>query len=315
VTLSIPSRYHSGDLAAKVLILGSTGFFGRAVAHAILDAGYQVRALVRDVGRAGALRVRGAELVVGDATHAPSLHAAAAGVDAIVDLVAVRRNRPQTFLAVNMESPRLVGEAAQANNVKKVVFVSAIGARPDPKYEYLVSRWAGEEALKRTGAPYVILRFSFILGEDGGVVDDFERAVHLGPIIVIPGSGEQHLQPIIREDAARCVVEAIGRADLYGQTLELGGPEILTYSQLFGFFCQARGIKKPRIPLPAALLMPGAAILEIFMNNPVATPTELKAIVEDNVAPSLDTVLVNFNFRAHSPSQWATTHWRDRTVK
>src|SRR5207302_8628841 len=175
----------------------------------------------------------------------PSAHAAAAGVDAIVDMVAVRRNRPQTFLAVNMESPRLVGEAAQANNVKKVVFVSAIGARPDPKYEYLVSRWAGEEALKRTGAPYVILRFSFILGEDGGVVDDFERAAHLGPIIVIPGSGEQHLQPIIREDAARCVVEAIGRADLYGQTLELGGPEILT----------------------------------------------------------------------HSPSQWATTHWRDRTVK
>src|SRR5437016_3272322 len=85
--------------------------------------------------------------------------------------MAARPTRPPTFLAGNMESPRLVGEAAQANNVKKVVFVSAIGARPDPKYEYLVSRWAGEEALKRTGAPYVILRFSFILGEDGGVVD------------------------------------------------------------------------------------------------------------------------------------------------
>jgi uncharacterized protein YbjT (DUF2867 family) len=157
-----------------------------------------------------------------------------------------------------------------------------------------------------------VLRFSFILGEDGGIVDDFERAANFGPVIVIPGDGEQHSQPIIREDAARCVIEAISRADLYGQTVELGGPEILTYEQLFDFFATARGITKPRIKLPIPLLMPGAAVIGAVMSDPIVTPDELRTIAVDNIAKSLDAVLQHFNFRANSPSAWAQTHWRSR---
>jgi NADH dehydrogenase len=251
--------------------------------------------------------------MVGDATDPNALAAACKDCAAVVSLVAVRRNRPQTFLEVNIEGPRLLGEAAKAAGVTKVIFVSAIGAQPDSRYRYLASRWAGEQALQRTGIACTILRFSFILGEDGGVVDDFERAANFGPVVVIPGNGEQHSQPIIREDAARCVVEAISRVDLYGQTVELGGPEILTYEQLFNFFAAARGVTKPRVKVPIPLLMPGAAVLGAVMSNPIVTPDELRTIAVDNIAKSLDAVLQNFNFRANSPSAWAQTHWRSRS--
>jgi len=293
-------------------VLGSTGFFGRAVSHGVLDAGYQLRVLVRNQAAAGALRVRGAEVQIGDATDPAALAAACKDCAAVVSLVAVRRNRPQTFLEVNVEAPRLLGEAAKAAGVTKVIFVSAIGAQPDARYQYLASRWAGEQALQRTGIPSTVLRFSYILGEDGGIVDDFERAANFGPVVVIPGSGEQHSQPIIREDAARCVVEALSRVDLYGQTIDLGGPEILTYQQLFNFFAAARGITKPQVKVPAALLMPGAAVVGAVMSNPIVTPDELRTVVMDNIAQSLDAVLQHFNFRPNSPSAWAQTHWRSR---
>lgn len=299
-------------LADRILVLGSTGFFGRAVAHGVLDAGYQLRVLVRNQAGAGPLRVRGAEVVVGDATDPAALAAACRDCACVVDLVAVRRNRPQTFLDVNIEGPRLLGEAAKAAGVTKVVLVSAIGAQPDARFKYLASRWAGEQALQRTGIPFTILRFSYILGEDGGVVDDFERAAALGPVVIIPGSGEQHSQPIVREDAARCVVEAIGRADLYGQVLELGGPEILTYQQLFNLFASARGLRKPQVKVPALLLMPGAAVIGGVMSEPIVTPDELRMVVQDNIAPGLDAVMRHFNFRPSSPSAWAQTHWRAR---
>jgi NADH dehydrogenase len=297
-------------LADRILVLGSTGFFGRAVTHGVLDAGYQLRVLVRNQAAAAPLRVRGAEVMVGDATDPNALAAACKDCAAVVSLVAVRRNRPQTWLDVNIEAPRLLGEAAKAAGVTKVIFVSAIGANPDARYKYLASRWAGEQALQRTGIPCTVLRFSFILGEDGGIVDDFERAANFGPVVVIPGSGEQHSQPIIREDAARCVIEAISRVDLYGQTVELGGPEILTYEQLFNFFATARGITKPRVKVPIPLLMPGAVVLGAVMSNPVVTADELKSLGLENIAKSLDSVLSHFNFRANSPSAWAQTHWR-----
>jgi NADH dehydrogenase len=307
-------RYDSSDLAAKVLLLGSTGFLGRAVAHSLLDAGYEVRALVRDHSKAAALRARGAELMGGDATSSESLAAACTGCVAVVSLVAVRRDRPQTFLEVNIEAPRRLGEAALAAGVKKVVFVSAVGARPDPKLRYLVSRWAGEEALKRTGVPYTILRFSFILGQDGGVVDDFERAANVGPVIVIPGDGQSRFQPIIRDDAAHCIVTAIGRDDLTGTSVDLGGPEILTYEQMFGFFTQARGIKKPQVNVPVQLLKPGAAVMELLMPNPIVTTDELRTLAIENIAGSLDVVNSTFGFRPSSPSAWAPVNWKVKSA-
>jgi uncharacterized protein YbjT (DUF2867 family) len=70
------------------------------VAHKILDAGHQLRVLVRDPLKAAAYKVRGAQVMVGDALNPQSVAQAAQGVEHIVSLVAVRRNRPQSYLAV-----------------------------------------------------------------------------------------------------------------------------------------------------------------------------------------------------------------------
>src|SRR3989454_1042356 len=127
---------------ARILLLGSTGFVGRGVAHKILDGGHQLRVLVRDPMKAAAFKVRGAQVVVGDALNPVSVTQAAQGVEHIISLVAVRRNRPQSYLAVNVDGPRILGQAAQAAGVRSVVFVSAIGSKLDPHFKYLTPRAA-----------------------------------------------------------------------------------------------------------------------------------------------------------------------------
>jgi NADH dehydrogenase len=295
---------------ARILLLGSTGFFGRGVAHKLIDGGHQLRVLVRDPMKAAAFKIRGAQVVIGDALNPAAVTQAAEGVEYIISLVAVRRNRPQSYLAVNVDGPRIMAEAAKAAGVHSVVFVSAIGARLDAHYKYLTSRWMGEQELAKSGVAGTILRFSFVLAEEGGVLTDFERAANFGPFLIIPGNGQAQLQPILREDAARCVVETIGRPELLGKIVELGGPEVVTYETMFDWFIQARGIKKRKLKLPVGLLIPGAIVMEALSTNPVATPDEINTIQLANVADGIDSVSSHYGWRPTSPSGWAPANWK-----
>jgi uncharacterized protein YbjT (DUF2867 family) len=298
---------------ARILLLGSTGFFGRGVAHKLIDGGHQLRVLVRDPMKAAAFKIRGAQVMVGDALNPSAVTQAAQGVEHIISLVAVRRNRPQSYLAVNVDGPRIMAQAAKAAGVTSVVFVSAIGARLDAHYKYLTSRWMGEQELAKSGVAGTILRFSFVLAEEGGVLTDFERAANFGPFLIIPGSGQAQMQPILREDAARCVVETIGHPELLGKIVELGGPEVVTYETMFDWFIQARGIKKPKLKLPVALLIPGAMIMETLSTNPVVTPDEINTIQLPNVADGIDSVSTHYGWRPTAPSQWAPINWKKPT--
>jgi len=293
-------------------LLGSTGFVGRGVAHKLLDAGYQVRVLVRDQLKAAAYKVRGAEVVVGDVLDPNAVASACAGMDGVVDLVAVRRNRPQAFTSINIDSARVVAEAAKSQNVKSMVFVSAVGSELKPRFKYLTSRWIGEQEVMKSGMPAIVLRFTLIIADDGGVLHDFERAAEFGPLLIVPGKGDARFQPILREDAARCIVEAIPRSDLLGRTLDLGGPEIFTYNELFEMFCHARGITKRKVHVPGALLTPGAGLMEFLLKDPIATPDEIRTIQKDNLAAGLDVVASYFSFKATSPRTWIPEHWKPR---
>jgi len=296
---------------ARILLLGSTGFVGRGVAHKFLDGGHQLRVLVRDPMKAAAFKVRGAQVVVGDALNPSDVVQAAQGVEHIVSLVAVRRNHPQSYLAVNVDGARILGEAAKAAGARSVVMVSAIGARLDAHYRYFTSRWMGEQELAKTGVAGTILRFSFVLAEEGGILNDFERAV-VGPFAIIPGSGQAQLQPILREDAARCVVEAIMKPELLGKIIELGGPEVVTYETVFNWFLQARGIKKPKLKVPVLLLTPAATVMQVLMRDPPITTDEINMIQSPNIASGIDAVSSYFGWRPTAASSWAPVNWQKK---
>ena len=294
---------------ARVLLLGSTGFFGRGVAHKLIDGGHQLRVLVRDPMKAAAFKARGAQLIVGDALNPAAVLQAAQGCEHIISLVAVRRNRPQSFLAVNVDGPRIMAETAKAVGAKSVVLVSNIGARLDPKYKYFTSRWMGEQELAKTGVAGTILRFSMVLAEEGGSLNDFERLSSFGPVVIIPAYGEIQLQPILREDASRCVVEAIDKPELLGKIVELGGPELVTFSTLYGWFLDSRRIRKPRLTVPPGLLIPGATVMEVLMKDPLVTPDEIRMFGLPNTADGIDSVSTHFGWRPTAPSSWVPQHW------
>ena len=167
------------------------------------------------------------------------------------------------------------------------------------------------QELAKSGIPGSILRFSLVLAEEGGILDFFQRTSAFGPFVIIPGNGKTQMQPILREDAARCVVEAIGKADLLGKIIELGGPEVVTSETIYDWFLTARGIKKPKLHVPPELLKPGAAFMELVQDDPIATPDEIASTQLPNIADGLDSVTAHELGPARKCAAFADDHFLD----
>ena len=96
---------------------------------------------------------------------------------------------------------------------------------------YFRAKWAAEQTVRGCGIEHVILRPSFVFGPDGGVLPRFLRIARLRPVTPVIGPGTQRVQPIWIDDLVRAVrLAARGRR---GGLVELGGPEVVTWNELW----------------------------------------------------------------------------------
>lgn len=171
----------------KILVTGATGKVGSRLARRLADRGHHVRALVRDPGRADALRRHSVELVRGDLLDVASLAAAVLGVDAVVHCAAFFRGAtPEQAHAVNDVGTQHLASAARAASVQRFVFTStglvygANGGRPareddpcSPVPGYPASKLAAERALFAVdGLDVRVLRLPFVYGDGDPHVEE-----------------------------------------------------------------------------------------------------------------------------------------------
>ena len=254
-----------------ILVTGGTGFVGPRVVHALRAAGKDVRCLVRRPDRAATLETWGCELAVGDVTDAASLQAAAAGCDAVVHLVAIIAGKPADFERVMVEGTGNVLAAAQAAGVRRFVLMSALGTGEETKglVPYYGAKWAMEQATKASGLEHVIFRPSFVFGTTGGVLPLFVRQVRWSPVTAVVGNGERRLQPIWVDDVAAHFAEAVDLPAAANRTFDLGGPDQVTWNELYARIAHALGKRRRQAHLPTGLVRIGAAAAELLPKPPI----------------------------------------------
>ena len=274
-----------------ILVTGGTGFVGGHVVRALLDAGKPVRCLVRDPGRAGELEGLGSELVEGDMTEPETLRGAVEGVESVVHLVAIRQGKRSEFEAVMSRGTRALLDEARRAGVRRFVHMSALGTTEETKdiVPYYGAKWDMEQAVRGSGLPHVIFRPSFVFAPDGGILPTFRKLAKLTPVTPIAGSGEQRLQPIWAEDLAACFVRALDDDGVTNRTLELGGPDVVSWNTLWERLKQALGVRRPSLHVPMALMRANALVTERLPGNIPLTRDLLKMMeVGDNVVTGDD---------------------------
>jgi NADH dehydrogenase len=232
-----------------VTVLGGTGFLGRYVVPALLAHGARVRACgqsetsgrhLKPLGNLGQI-----QLIAADVRNAASVARAVTGADMVVNLVGSFDN----LNAVQHLGAANVAKAAASAGCGALVHVSAIGADTGSAAEYGRSKAAGEAAVLKAFPPAVILRPSIVFGREDAFINRFAGLIRMLPVVPVIGAGTR-FQPVFVGDVARAVVAALTGPKLAGQTLELGGPQIMTMRGLNEWIAAAIGRDPAFVDVP-----------------------------------------------------------------
>jgi uncharacterized protein YbjT (DUF2867 family) len=268
-----------------ILVTGGTGFIGPKVVHALRAEQREVRCLVRKSTRTGTLEAWGCELVEGDVTDADSLRAAVEGCDTVVHLVSIISGRRTDFRRVMIEGTQNLVAAAEAGGVRRFVLMSALGVSEETRtlVPYYASKWAMEQTVQASGLEHVIFRPSFVFGRDGGALPLFVRQVRWSPVTPVIGSGKRLLQPIWVDDVAAFFAAAVDLPAAANRTYELGGPDRVSWNELYERIARTFGKRRTRMHVPVSLARVGAAAVERLPKAPLTRDQLTMLEAGDNV--------------------------------
>lgn len=269
----------------KVAITGATGFVGQCLVKRFADAGHEVVALGRREPRADSASGQGVRFVQADVVNRSSLSAAFDGCDLVVHLVGIiREGRGATFDLVHVQGTANVLDEAAAAGAGRLIHMSACGTHPQAASRYHQSKWAAEEAVRSSRLSWTVFRPSLIFGRGDGFTTMLIDLVRRAPVIPIIGPGTNLFQPIAVEDVAEAFLAAAEDPSHAGKTLELGGPDRLSFETIIRLIASEMGSTKPMAHLPVWLMAAAAGVLSKIVPGFPLTPDQLTMLREDNIA-------------------------------
>jgi NADH dehydrogenase len=276
----------------KVFVTGGTGFIGPKIVHALRAQDRDVRALARSPARGAQLASWGAELASGDVTDPVSVRTAMEGCSHVVHLVALLRGSAQDFHRVMTEGFRNVLAAAKEQRAERVILMSALGTNDATKdlVPYYRAKWQMEQDLEASGLDYVIVRPSFVFGPDGGALPTFVRQVKVSPVVTVIGPGLQRSQPIWVEDVAAYFARAIDNPQAANRTFEIGGPDVVTWNELYERIARVLGKRRRLVHVPFGVARTGARLTQRLPGAPLSVDQVTMLQGGDNVVSSPDAV-------------------------
>jgi NADH dehydrogenase len=275
----------------KILVTGGTGFVGPRIVHALRSEGRDVRVLVRHPDHGGPVAGLGVELVTGDVTNPASLRGAVEGCTHVIHLVAILKGRPQDFERVMTQGTRNVIAAAKNAGVERFVLMSALGTTAETKdlVPYFRAKWAMEQDTASSGLEHTIFRPSFVFGK-GGALSTFVKQVRYSPVVTVIGSGKQRIQPIWIDDVAAHFARALDTPAAANKTFEIGGPDVVTWDELYRTIARVLGKRRGLAHVPAAVARAGARLTQWAPGAPLTTDQIAMIEAGDNVVTTTDAV-------------------------
>ena len=168
--------------------------------------------------------------------------------DALVHLIGIGKQSSKYNFEDNIDLTKNMIKTCKKSGIKKIVYMSGLGVTKNSRSDYFISKYKAEQEIINSGLDYTIFRPSYIVGKKDYLSKFILKQIKKG-IVIIPGSGKYHLQPIFVEDVAKIILESISEKKFSNKILDLVGPEIIKFEDFVRYFIKNKKTKIQKINL------------------------------------------------------------------
>lgn len=230
-----------------ILVTGGTGFIGQSLIQHLIQAGKPVRTLLRPSKQSPKLPLgMPVEVAVSSLRDERGLRAALKDVEVIIHLAGGERLGSRSNLEqTDVEGARILADAARQANVRRIVYLSHLGADRASAFTVMKAKAIAEGFLQRSGIETKIIRSGVVYGPQDQFTTSLVRLIRLTPFFfLMPGDGHNLLQPIWLEDLIACIQIVTEDPSRENQTILIGGGEYLTFREVLQAVMQAARLKR-----------------------------------------------------------------------
>jgi len=246
----------------RVLVTGASGYLGSRLAPRLAAAGHEVRGFARrPVERACEL---GVPVMRGDVLTGAGLDEALRDVEVAYYLIHSMESSADGSTDGPLEvRERMAAEnfarAAQQAGVRRIVYLGGPVPSDGHASPHLASRLAVEEILLGAVSGSVAFRASIVIGARSRSFRFLVRLVERMPVLIVPAWRQNRTAPIDERDVLAYLVAAAECEAVAGSSLDLPGPDIVTYGELIERIRDAMLVGRPLVGIPGLTLTPIAS--------------------------------------------------------
>jgi len=266
-----------------VLVLGSTGYVGGRLVPRLLERGHKVRAAGRSVEKILA-RPWGnnpnVEAVQADMHDVESLKRAAEGCRAAFYLVHSMGRPNRDFAEQERDAAYNMIQATIHAGLERIIYLGGLGEDFDdhPLSKHLRSRAEVGRILSLGPAKVTILRAAQIIGSGSSSFEMIRYLADRLPVMITPKWVRTRTQPISIRNVLGYLYGCLENEETAGLTLDIGGPDIMPYTELFHLYAEVAGVSQRRI-LPLPFLSPRLSAFWVSLITPVPM-TLIRSLIE-----------------------------------
>ncbi|HJP97390.1 MAG TPA: complex I NDUFA9 subunit family protein [Rhodanobacteraceae bacterium] len=250
------------------LVLGGTGFIGSRLLAALAPSGCRITVLSRNREKGRSINILpNVRSYSADVHDRATLEKYLVGQDAVVNLVGILNETGKaTFTHAHVDLTATLIAACRQVGVRRIHQMSSLNAG-NRASKYLKTRGEAEAQVRNSGMEWTIYRPSLVYGENDGLIFRFLKLLKMAPALPL-AQPHAKIAPVYVGDVAEAIRRCMSDRGTIGKIFELYGPDTLELVRTVRMIRNAAGLRRPVIPLPAALGRLQAGVAEMIPGKP-----------------------------------------------
>lgn len=270
-------------MQAMELVTGATGYVGGRLIRRLVSESRPVRALARDPS--GIEVLPGVEVAAGDLLTGRGLARALDGCRVAYYLVhSMEAAAGHDFSGRDRRAAERFVRAAGKAGVSRIVYLGGIAPAGAPS-AHLRSRLEVERILLDAIPGSTALRASIVIGAGSASFRVLVRLVERLRLLPLPAWRNNRTQPIDERDMLEYLARTPPTPKAAGRSLDIGGPDVLTYAEMIERIAELMGVGRMRLSLGASLTPAASAVVAAVTEQPLELVRPLMESLESHVLP------------------------------